>query len=67
MQFTDFVNIIDYSKGNAYYNMNRCILCTQARFSHAGSHSFYFILLFLRVCELAYSLWLLRTYMQRSL
>ena len=27
-----------YSKGDMYCNMKRCILCTQARFSHAGSH-----------------------------
>ena len=33
MQFTDFVNLIQKWR---YYNMNRCILCTQAWFSHAG-------------------------------
>ena len=38
IQLTDFVNHNTVMKIRTYCNMNRCILCTQARFSHAGSH-----------------------------
>ena len=35
MQFTESQHL---NKGDMYHNTKRCILCTLARFSHAGSH-----------------------------
>ena len=49
MPLTDFENFIQLRY--VYYNMNRCILCTQAWFSCAGYHLVSAILIIMPILD----------------